>query len=200
MAMKGNGHSMKESGLPPCSCLLRHHHVWPGTNQHHRRAAGIQEEESRHQGGEELGSGRREELRSRRRGAGIREERSWDQGCQSRLLAAAGQLSRLTAPLLCCRRHSYRTGQDIANCGTCRDCACIIYRYETAPAPCPFPGDPCSPASRRLLLGLRDRATGRGCWGGTEGTCLCPSSVPVVARGCRVSLCPHLSHPWGTWH
>lgn len=26
-------------------------------------------------------------------------------------------------------RHSYRTGQDIANCGTCRDCACIIYRY-----------------------------------------------------------------------
>ncbi|XP_067389747.1 INSYN2B protein-like isoform X2 [Emydura macquarii macquarii] len=25
-------------------------------------------------------------------------------------------------------RHSYRTGQDIANCGTCRDCACIIYR------------------------------------------------------------------------
>uniref|UniRef100_A0A3P8XE09 Uncharacterized protein n=1 Tax=Esox lucius TaxID=8010 RepID=A0A3P8XE09_ESOLU len=28
-------------------------------------------------------------------------------------------------------RHSYRTGQDIENCGTCRDCACIIYRvYE----------------------------------------------------------------------
>lgn len=27
------------------------------------------------------------------------------------------------------RRHSYRTGQDIENCGTCRDCACIIYRY-----------------------------------------------------------------------
>ncbi|KAA8584442.1 hypothetical protein FQN60_008227, partial [Etheostoma spectabile] len=26
-------------------------------------------------------------------------------------------------------RHSYRTGQDIENCGTCRDCACIIYRY-----------------------------------------------------------------------
>ncbi|KYO19738.1 protein FAM196B-like [Alligator mississippiensis] len=25
-------------------------------------------------------------------------------------------------------RRSYRTGQDIANCGTCRDCACIIYR------------------------------------------------------------------------
>ncbi|KAA0716918.1 Protein FAM196B [Triplophysa tibetana] len=25
-------------------------------------------------------------------------------------------------------RHSYRTGQDIENCGTCRDCACIIYR------------------------------------------------------------------------
>ncbi|KAL0965793.1 hypothetical protein UPYG_G00285790 [Umbra pygmaea] len=24
-------------------------------------------------------------------------------------------------------RHSYRTGQDIENCGTCRDCACIIY-------------------------------------------------------------------------
>ncbi|XP_061603267.1 mucin-2 isoform X2 [Phyllopteryx taeniolatus] len=24
--------------------------------------------------------------------------------------------------------HSYRTGQDIENCGTCRDCACIIYR------------------------------------------------------------------------
>uniref|UniRef100_UPI0037E94D84 mucin-2 isoform X2 n=1 Tax=Semicossyphus pulcher TaxID=241346 RepID=UPI0037E94D84 len=23
--------------------------------------------------------------------------------------------------------HSYRTGQDIENCGTCRDCACIIY-------------------------------------------------------------------------
>lgn len=27
------------------------------------------------------------------------------------------------------RRHTYRTGQDIENCGTCRDCACIIYRY-----------------------------------------------------------------------
>ncbi|KAJ0012996.1 hypothetical protein NQD34_017330 [Periophthalmus magnuspinnatus] len=25
-------------------------------------------------------------------------------------------------------RHLYRTGQDIENCGTCRDCACIIYR------------------------------------------------------------------------
>ncbi|XP_069779603.1 INSYN2B protein-like isoform X2 [Narcine bancroftii] len=25
-------------------------------------------------------------------------------------------------------RQSYHTGQDIANCGTCRDCACIIYR------------------------------------------------------------------------
>ncbi|XP_078410835.1 INSYN2B protein-like isoform X2 [Cetorhinus maximus] len=25
---------------------------------------------------------------------------------------------------------SYRTGQDIANCGTCRDCACIIYSVE----------------------------------------------------------------------
>uniref|UniRef100_A0AAV2IVH7 Uncharacterized protein n=1 Tax=Knipowitschia caucasica TaxID=637954 RepID=A0AAV2IVH7_KNICA len=24
--------------------------------------------------------------------------------------------------------HLYRTGQDIENCGTCRDCACIIYR------------------------------------------------------------------------
>lgn len=43
-----------------------------------------------------------------------------------------GRVSRLTALLLCCRRHSYRTGQDIANCGTCRDCACIIYRYEAA--------------------------------------------------------------------
>ncbi|XP_041095306.1 uncharacterized protein LOC121307231 [Polyodon spathula] len=27
-------------------------------------------------------------------------------------------------------RHSYRTGQDIENCGTCRDCACIIYRMS----------------------------------------------------------------------
>ncbi|XP_074848225.1 uncharacterized protein LOC142012268 [Carettochelys insculpta] len=27
-------------------------------------------------------------------------------------------------------RYSYRTGQDIANCGTCRDCACIIYSVE----------------------------------------------------------------------
>ncbi|XP_075773786.1 uncharacterized protein LOC142825635 [Pelodiscus sinensis] len=27
-------------------------------------------------------------------------------------------------------RRSYRTGQDIANCGTCRDCACIIYSVE----------------------------------------------------------------------
>ncbi|XP_020340491.2 mucin-2 [Oncorhynchus kisutch] len=27
-------------------------------------------------------------------------------------------------------RHSYRTGQDIENCGTCRDCACIIYSVE----------------------------------------------------------------------
>ncbi|XP_067836715.1 INSYN2B protein-like [Heptranchias perlo] len=27
-------------------------------------------------------------------------------------------------------RQSYRTGQDIANCGTCRDCACIIYSVE----------------------------------------------------------------------
>ncbi|KAM6429056.1 uncharacterized protein O9250_001413 [Rhynochetos jubatus] len=27
-------------------------------------------------------------------------------------------------------RHLYRTGQDIANCGTCRDCACIIYSVE----------------------------------------------------------------------
>ncbi|XP_043919984.1 uncharacterized protein LOC122795739 [Protopterus annectens] len=27
-------------------------------------------------------------------------------------------------------RHSYRTGQDIANCGTCQDCACIIYSVE----------------------------------------------------------------------
>ncbi|XP_030005669.1 flocculation protein FLO11 isoform X2 [Sphaeramia orbicularis] len=26
--------------------------------------------------------------------------------------------------------HSYRTGQDIENCGTCRDCACIIYSVE----------------------------------------------------------------------
>lgn len=42
--------------------------------------------------------------------------------------AAQGQVSRLTALVLCRRRHSYRTGQDIANCGTCRDCACIIYR------------------------------------------------------------------------
>ncbi|XP_056146386.1 proprotein convertase subtilisin/kexin type 5-like [Lampris incognitus] len=28
-------------------------------------------------------------------------------------------------------RHSYRTGQDIENCGTCRDCACIIYSQTT---------------------------------------------------------------------
>lgn len=34
--------------------------------------------------------------------------------------------------LLFNRRHSYRTGQDIENCGTCRDCACIIYRYMAA--------------------------------------------------------------------
>ncbi|XP_061589272.1 mucin-2 isoform X2 [Cololabis saira] len=27
--------------------------------------------------------------------------------------------------------HSYRTGQDIENCGTCRDCACIIYSSIT---------------------------------------------------------------------
>ncbi|XP_069488464.1 uncharacterized protein [Ambystoma mexicanum] len=27
-------------------------------------------------------------------------------------------------------RRSYRTGQDIENCGTCRDCACIIYSVE----------------------------------------------------------------------
>ncbi|GCB71689.1 hypothetical protein scyTo_0001666 [Scyliorhinus torazame] len=27
-------------------------------------------------------------------------------------------------------RQSYHTGQDIANCGTCRDCACIIYSVE----------------------------------------------------------------------
>ncbi|XP_060917361.1 mucin-2 isoform X2 [Labrus mixtus] len=27
-------------------------------------------------------------------------------------------------------RHLYRTGQDIENCGTCRDCACIIYSVE----------------------------------------------------------------------
>ncbi|XP_041666934.1 mucin-2 isoform X1 [Cheilinus undulatus] len=27
-------------------------------------------------------------------------------------------------------RHTYRTGQDIENCGTCRDCACIIYSVE----------------------------------------------------------------------
>ncbi|KAM8872453.1 uncharacterized protein ACB058_004419 isoform 1-T2 [Synchiropus picturatus] len=27
-------------------------------------------------------------------------------------------------------RHSYRAGQDIENCGTCRDCACIIYSVE----------------------------------------------------------------------
>ncbi|XP_062992116.1 inhibitory synaptic factor 2A-like [Elgaria multicarinata webbii] len=27
-------------------------------------------------------------------------------------------------------RQSYRTGQDTANCGTCRDCACIIYSVE----------------------------------------------------------------------
>ncbi|XP_058473877.1 mucin-2 isoform X1 [Solea solea] len=27
-------------------------------------------------------------------------------------------------------RNSYRTGQDIENCGTCRDCACIIYSVE----------------------------------------------------------------------
>ncbi|XP_034071987.1 mucin-2 isoform X2 [Gymnodraco acuticeps] len=26
--------------------------------------------------------------------------------------------------------HSYHTGQDIENCGTCRDCACIIYSVE----------------------------------------------------------------------
>ncbi|XP_072310761.1 uncharacterized protein [Eucyclogobius newberryi] len=26
--------------------------------------------------------------------------------------------------------HLYRTGQDIENCGTCRDCACIIYSVE----------------------------------------------------------------------
>ncbi|XP_028318592.1 mucin-5AC isoform X2 [Gouania willdenowi] len=26
--------------------------------------------------------------------------------------------------------HLYRTGQDIENCGTCRDCACIIYRSQ----------------------------------------------------------------------
>ncbi|KAJ1211820.1 hypothetical protein NDU88_007168 [Pleurodeles waltl] len=32
---------------------------------------------------------------------------------------------------LCYRRRSYRTGQDIENCGTCRDCACIIYRCVT---------------------------------------------------------------------
>nr|XP_025974742.1 protein FAM196B-like [Dromaius novaehollandiae] len=36
----------------------------------------------------------------------------------------------LTALPLRCRRRSYRTGQDIANCGTCRDCACIIYSVE----------------------------------------------------------------------
>ncbi|XP_047425636.1 mucin-5AC isoform X2 [Mugil cephalus] len=29
--------------------------------------------------------------------------------------------------------HSYRTGQDIENCGTCRDCACIIYRSPPQP-------------------------------------------------------------------
>uniref|UniRef100_A0A4W3GW30 Protein FAM196B n=1 Tax=Callorhinchus milii TaxID=7868 RepID=A0A4W3GW30_CALMI len=27
-------------------------------------------------------------------------------------------------------RQSYRTGQDITNCGTCRDCVCIIYSVE----------------------------------------------------------------------
>lgn len=49
-------------------------------------------------------------------------------GAAGEAQADRGQVSRLTALLLCHRRHSYRTGQDIANCGTCRDCACIIYR------------------------------------------------------------------------
>ncbi|XP_012723464.2 mucin-5AC isoform X1 [Fundulus heteroclitus] len=33
-------------------------------------------------------------------------------------------------------RHSYRTGQDIENCGTCRDCACIIYRSTDRSSHC----------------------------------------------------------------
>ncbi|XP_057880321.1 uncharacterized protein LOC131083548 [Melospiza georgiana] len=94
--------------------------------------------------------GRRGDGSQRGRGAGIqeiqgeeglnpKEKRSWAAG--SRVLAAGvgqgqqrtradpEQVPRLTAHL-CHRRHSYRTGQDIANCGTCRDCACIIYSVE----------------------------------------------------------------------
>ncbi|TNN76593.1 Protein FAM196A [Liparis tanakae] len=44
-------------------------------------------------------------------------------------LLLSWEKSHLGAGVCRSRRHSYRTGQDIENCGTCRDCACIIYRY-----------------------------------------------------------------------
>lgn len=88
-----------------------------------------------------------EELGSRRRRAEMQGEEGLKpreiQGGDSWLLAAgvgaqrdkgqqgtwadSDRVSNLMAHL-CHRRHSYRTGQDITNCGTCRDCACIIYR------------------------------------------------------------------------
>lgn len=73
------------------------------------------------QGGQELGHSSwllKYELKMQMKGLGAAGEAQ----------AVRGRVSRLTALLLCRRRHSYRTGQDIANCGTCRDCACIIYR------------------------------------------------------------------------
>lgn len=47
---------------------------------------------------------------------------SWDADSSNNWLPVVMSL------FFCFRRHSYRTGQDIENCGTCRDCACIIYR------------------------------------------------------------------------
>lgn len=92
----------------------------------------------------ELGFRRRKAEIQGEEGLSSRGKRSWDPGTrvlapgvgaqrhtreqgQQRTPADPHWVSKLTAHL-CHRRHSYRTGQDIANCGTCRDCACIIYR------------------------------------------------------------------------
>lgn len=37
---------------------------------------------------------------------------------------------------LSCRRNFYRTGQDLNNCSTCQNTACIIYRYLATTEAC----------------------------------------------------------------
>nr|XP_060632228.1 INSYN2B protein-like [Anolis sagrei ordinatus] len=84
-------------------------------------------------------------------------------------------------------RCSYRTGQDVANCGTCRDCACVIYSVEhdfrqqegrlqrvlstvkaelrpSSPPLAPATGPPTPPCQPRPVARLTTKGEARKAW------------------------------------